>query len=149
VSANPLTAPFTFGNDKFDLLLNKVCSVWKKDSTSTTSYGQPIETYVLLKDDVRCYAEKQSGKELSVPPAPVSETSTAIETWVIFMRPLSVDDPPVELNNHHYLQVKNPGDPTLDPNNALSGAVIFNITDVDNPGLGNHHFEVAATVLRP
>jgi hypothetical protein len=143
------TAPFSFGRDKFDSLLNSACSVWKKDSTSTTSYGQPIETFVKLADDVACYAEKTSGKELSVPPAPVSETSTAIETWMIFMRPLSVDDPPVPLNNHHYLQIKKPGDPTLDPNNALSGAVIFNITDVDDPGLAGHHYEVAATVLRP
>ena len=93
----PVTAPFTFATDRFDLLLNSRCSIWKKDTTGTTSYGQPIETYVLLEDDVACYAEKTSGKELNVPPSPTSETSAGIETWTIFMRPIAVDSPPVPL----------------------------------------------------
>ena len=142
-------APFTFFNDKFDLLLKDRCSIWKKSSTGTTGYGQPIEEFILLQDDVPCYAEKTSGKELNVPPAPTSETSTGIETWMIFIRPISVDSPAVPLSNHHYLQVRHPQDVTLDPNDATSGAVMFDVTDVDDPGLTGHHFEVAATVLRP
>lgn len=133
----------------FDQLLNMRCSVWKKSSAGTTAYNQPIEEFVRLADDVPCYVEQTSGKELNVPPAPTSDTNTGIATYMIFMRPLSVDSPAVPLNNHHYLQVKKPGDETLDPNDANSGAVIYDITNVDNPGLVDHHYEVSATVLEP
>ena len=144
--------PFTFTNDKFALLLNMRCSVWKKSITSTTSYGQPIEQYIKLADEIPCYAEQQTGKELNVPPETSSETSLGIETWVVFMRPLFVNDPevspnPVRLNNHYWLQVKKPGADTIDANDP--SVVLFDITGVDDPGLIGHHFEVAATVTRP
>jgi hypothetical protein len=154
--------PFLFTDDRFDLLMNMRCSVWKKSTTGVTGYGQPIEEFVQLggvlhfrdgdqvvTDDIPCYVEQTSGKELNVPPAPTSETSTGIKTYTIFMRPLSVDEPPVPLSKNHYLQVKKPGNVTLDPNDKNSGAVMFDVTDVDDPGMIGHHYEVAATVLVP
>jgi hypothetical protein len=146
---NPFFVVPPFDNDPFDNLLNRACSIWKKQSTGTNSYGQPIETFVLLVDDVPCFEEQQTGKELNVPPAPASETSLGVKTYLILMRPIKVDSPPVKLNNHHYLQTKDPGDPTLDPNDPNSGAILYNVTDVDNPSQMNHHFQVMATVIEP
>jgi hypothetical protein len=154
MSANPfLGNPFfsvsPFDHDPFDSVLHMRCSVWKKVTTSETGYGQPIERFEMLVDDVPCFVEQQSGKELNVPPAPASETSLGIATYLVFLRPLSVDVPAVPLNNHHFLQVRRPDDWTLDPNDPNSGAVMYNITDVDNPGMLDHHYEVMATVIKP
>jgi hypothetical protein len=154
VSTNPFPGnPFfqvpPFADDPFDLVLNSACSIWKKTSTDNT-YGQPVDTYVLLADDVPCYVEQTSGKELNVPGSGApSETSVGVATFLILLRPIKVDTPPVDLNIHHFLQVKNPGDTNLDPNDKNSGAVMYNVTDVDNPGRMNHHFEATATVIRP
>src|SRR5438045_4014688 len=113
---NPFFQLNPFTGDPFDSLMNRACGIFKKAATSQTSYGQPIETYVILADDVPCFVEQQSGKELNVPPAPASETSLGVKTFLIFMRPIQVDSPSVNLNNHHYLLVKTPGEATLDPN---------------------------------
>src|SRR5438445_147133 len=103
-----------FEGDPFDDLLKDRCSIWKKAATGETPYGQPVERYVPLADDVPCFVEEQSGKELNVPPAPASETSLGVKTFLLFMRPIQVDSPSVNLNNHHFLLVKAVGDTTLD-----------------------------------
>ncbi len=140
---------FTFRKDRFDRYLNMACSVWKKQGTGQTDgYGQEQDpVFVKLADDVACYVEAQTGKELNVPPAPPSETSLGVAQYLVFMRPLQVDDPPIDLNNTHYLTIKRPDTATLDPNDPVSGAVMHNVYFVDNPGYLNHHFEVFTTVV--
>ena len=146
---NPFFQVPPFADDPFDSVMNRVCSIWKKTSTGETSYGQPIESFELLADNVPCFIEQTSRKELNVPPAPASETSVGVATYHIFMRPIQVDNPAVDLSIHHWLQVKKAGQPNLDPNDPNSGALMYNITDVDNPALMDHHFEVTATLIRP
>jgi len=155
VSSNPFpNNPFfpvpPFKNDPFDSLLNRTCSVWKKGPTGfTDQYGQPITTFILLLDNVPCFQESIGGQELNVPPAATSQTSFGVEHWRIFMRPIQVDTPPVDLSLHHYLQVKDFGAPNIDPNDITAGALMHNITFVDNPGQMDHHLEVETTVIRP
>jgi hypothetical protein len=98
---------------------------------------------------VPCFAEKLEGKELNVPPATTSETSFGVAQWRIYMRPIEVDFPAVDLSIHHFLQLKNPGDTDLDPNDPESGVILYNITNVENPALMDHHFEVTATTIEP
>ncbi len=160
MSANPFAGnPFfpvpPFDNDPFDAVMICRAAIYKTGSTGQTdSYGQPINTYELLARDVPCFVESDGGKELNVPPAPTSETSYGIATFLIFMRPIQVDSPPVDLNIHHWLQILDPtevaaGEDYKDPNDPLAGAVLYNITNVDNPAKINHHLEIAATVLEP
>jgi hypothetical protein len=164
VSTNPFpNNPFfrvdPFADDPFDSIMNKVCSIWKKGESGVDGYGQPIYTYTridaTLKSDstvlvdVPCFAEKLEGKELNVPPATTSETSFGVAQWRIYMRPIEVDFPAVDLSIHHFLQLKNPGDTDLDPNDPESGVILYNITNVENPALMDHHFEVTATTIEP
>jgi hypothetical protein len=157
---NPFFSVAPFADDPFDSVLNKVVSIWKKGVSGTDVYGQPIQSYsrvdaTLIADSslvsfVPCFAEKLTGKELNVPPATTSETSFGVSTWRFYMRPIQVDSPPIDLGIHHSLQLKNAaGDADLDPNDPTSGALMYNVTDVDNPGLLNHHFEIEATLIEP
>jgi hypothetical protein len=165
VSTNPFpNNPFfpvdPFADDPFDSIMNKVCWIWKKGSAGVDGYGQPLYTYTrivaylksdgsVFTDDVPCFAEKLSGKELNVPPATTSETSFGVSEWRIYMRPIQVDSPAVDLLLHHFLQVKNSGDADLDPNDPTSGVVLYNITDVEDPALMGHHFEISAATIEP
>ena len=151
---NPFFTVPPFDNDPFDDLLLCRAAIYKQGATGTDAGGQPITEYFELVKDVPCFVESDGGKELNVPPAPPSETSLGIATYTIFMRPLKVDSPAIPLNNHHWLQILSPADVLAhndykDPNDPLQKAVLYNITNVNNPGLLDHHLEIAATVLEP
>jgi len=139
----------------FDGMMVCRAAVYKQGATGQVDAGgQPITEFFELAHDVPCFVRPEGGKELNVPPAPTSETSFGIATYLIFMRPLKVDNPAIPLNIHHYLQILSPAEVRAsadykDPNDPLAGAVLYNITNVNNPGLMDHHLEIAATVLEP
>jgi hypothetical protein len=146
MSANP----FLLAEDPFDSLLNKVCSVWKKGATGQEdNYGNEIQEFDLLLDDVPCYVEQIKGQELNTPPAATSQTSFGVLQYRIYMRPITVDVPAVPLNQHHWLQIRDQGTVNLNPNDSTSGAVMHNITHVEDPGQQGHHLEVETTVILP
>jgi hypothetical protein len=139
----------------FDGMMVCRAAVYKQGATGQVDAGgQPILAYAELVRDVPCFVRPEGGKELNVPPAPSSQTSIGIATYLIFMRPIQVDSPAIALNIHHWLQILSPDDVTdgvdyKDPNDPLAGAVLYNITNVNNPGFMDHHLEIAATVLEP
>lgn len=152
-----LTIPpdITWADQIFDGMMTSRAAVYKQGATGQVDNGgQPITEYFELVKDIACFVRPEGGKELNVPPAPPSETSFGIATYLIFMRPLKVDSPAIPLNNHHWLQILTKaevlaGADYRDPNDPLAGAVLYNITNVNNPGLLDHHYEISATVLEP
>lgn len=148
----------------FDGMMVSRAAIYKQGATGTDAGGQPITEYqrldvtapagIDISQGVPCFVRPEGGKELNVPPAPTSETSFGIATYLIFMRAIKVDSPAIPLNNHHWLQILTQkqvlaGEDYKDPNDPVQHAVLYNITNVNNPGLMDHHLEIAATVLEP
>jgi hypothetical protein len=128
---------------------NLSSSIFIQLATSTIVNG--VVTPVGL---VPCGVRNMKGEELNTPPAPASQTSHGIQEFIIYMRVIQVDSPPVPLNIKHWLQLLSPaqlasGAPLLDPNNPNAGAVMYNITNASDPYQLGHHLEVAATVISP
>lgn len=138
--------------DNFDAILNAKCSIWKKGGSGVfDSYGHESQTFTLLKDNIACSVMPGSGKELQ------TEAAFGIQSYTVFMRPQKVDNPPVDLNIHHWLQINttigldgtsadlvNP--PATDGQQLING---LNITNISNPGLLNHHLEISASLVEP
>lgn len=103
---------------------------------------------------IPCLPKNMKGEELNTPPAPVSQTSHGIQQFLIFMRLVQVDNPAVDLNIKHWLQILSKmqvdaGEDFLNPNDPNAGAVMYNITNISNPAGLDHHLEVNATVIVP
>lgn len=131
----------------FDSFNNISSSTFIQLATSTIVAG--VITPVLL---IPCGVRNLKGEELNTPPAPASQTSHGIQEFLVFMRVIQVDAPPVELNIKHWMQILSQaqianGQSLLDPNDANAGAVMYNITSISDPYLAGHHLEVAATVI--
>ena len=107
-----------------------------------------------IVDEVPCLVRNLKGEELNTPPAPASQTSYGIQEFLVFCRPITVVDTVITLTIRHFLQVHTAnqvkqGASWLDPNDPNAKAVLFNLTNISNPALIDHHFELAATVLTP
>jgi hypothetical protein len=146
----------------FDDMMVSRCAFYRREGT-TDQYGNlvaifeqiDIQTLTGLPLDMApCLARHEKGKKLNTPTATVmttSETSFGLADWVIFMRPVLVDDPPLRVSIEHWLQVLSPADLSAgailaDPNDANSGAIMYEIVDVINPAQMDHHIEIHATV---
>jgi hypothetical protein len=144
-----------WADEAFDGMMVCRAAVYKSGATGQVdAYRQPISTYQMLREDVPCFVKSLGGKELNVPPAPASETSYGIATHLVFMRPIQVDSPPVDLNIHHWLQILSAAEVAAgatysDPNAPNAGAVLYNITNVNDPALWGHHLEISTTVIEP
>jgi len=153
----------SFADSIFDQMMVSQAAVYRQDNV-LDSYGNIVQnaaTYVQLPTNlgdqsvlVPCAVRSFKGEELNTPPAPASQTSHSIQEFLIFMRVIQVDTPLVPLNVKHFLQILTPAQirnnvSLLDPNVKTSGAVLYNITNISNPLLLDHHLEVAATVITP
>lgn len=138
--------------DAFDAILNSRCSIWKKGGSGVfDSYGHESQTFTLLVEDVPCRVTPGGGKELE------TEAAFGIQTYTVFMRPQRVDNPEVDLNIHHWLQINTMTDlngtvidrinpPATDGQQLIAG---LNITNIKNPGFMNHHLEISAKLVEP
>ena len=102
-------------------------------------YGIESQVYTLLVAGVACRVDELQGKELTTAVAFGEQTVT------FFLRPISVDFPPVPLNIHHWIQINLRdgqvlGDP--DPNGTM-----YDIKNVRN--LYGHHLQVETLLLEP
>ena len=124
----------------FDSVLNSAISIWKKGGSGVVDgYGIESQVYTLLVAGVPCRIDDLAGKELTTAVAFGEETIT------FYMRPIQVDDPPIPLNIHHWIQVNvrdtQPlGDP--DPNGTM-----YDIKNIRN--LYGHHLQVETLLLEP
>jgi|SRR5581483_11457929 len=165
--ANALTFPpdITWADSVFDGMMTSGAAVYKQIDTFD-GFNNIVSDYVQIPtvtivngvtktvDLVPCLVRNLKGEELNTPPAPQSQTSHGIQEFLIFMRLIRVDNPPVDLNIKHWLQILSRnqianGESLLDPNDANAGAVLYNITSISNPALLDHHLEVSATVITP
>jgi hypothetical protein len=133
--------------DLFDTLLKDRCSVWKKGSISSVNgYGIVSQSFTLVAQDVPCRVQPGGGRELE------SDVAYGIQQYMFFMRPLQVDDPPVDLTIHHWLQINLQTDMNgnvvmqADPD---ENGKMFDIKNIKNPDLLNHHFEITAELIEP
>lgn len=149
--------------DVFDVAMNSKCSLWKKGASGVNDgYGQQSQIFTLLsmqqKDgngdlqtvdaqDIPCFIKPLTGKELD------SEAAYGVAQFLIFMRPVLVDDPPVPLNIHHWLQINKTTDsagnevPLIDPPDNT--APMYDLTNINDPGYIGHHLEISAKLIEP
>lgn len=152
-----MSSPFldiSWADEVFDGMLASRLAVYRKDQTRD-SYGNVSNVvYTELTRDIPCLVRNLKGEELNTPPAPQSQTSYGVQEFIIYMRLLQVDSPAVALNIRHFFQILTAnqvanGDDYSDPNDPNEKAVLYNITNISNPALMDHHLEVSATVLTP
>ena len=126
--------------DAFDNILNSKISIWKKGGSGVIDgYGIESQVYTLLVANVPCRVDELQGKEL--------DTSVAFgeQTYTFFMRPILLDDPPIPLNLHHWIQINVKHGTFItepDPNGT-----VYDIKNIRN--LYNHHLQVEAMLLEP
>jgi len=168
VSSSGLTFPpdISWADAAFDGMLTSRAAIYKETQAFDSFNNIASSTFIQLPtstvingviqavDLVPCGVRNLKGEELNTPPAPASQTSHGIQEFLIFMRVIQVDNPPVALNIKHFLQILSQaqiaaGQSLLDPNDANAGAVMYNITSISDPYLMGHHLEVAATVISP
>ena len=138
----------------FDDMMVSRAAIYRQDDVLDGYGASSTSTYVELVRDVPCLVRNLKGEELNTPPAPASQTSHGIQEFLIFMRVLTVDTPAVPLSIKHWMQILSQdqvlnGDDYKDLNDPNAGAVKYNITNVSNPVLMDHHLEVSATVITP
>ena len=157
----------SWADARFDEMMTSRLAVWRKDQSpdqynlvSNVVYTRLSCTMVNGKlagqtvDRVPCLDQALKGYELNTPPAPQSETSYGIQTYKVFCRLFTLLDSPAALTIRHFLQVLtkaqvDAGADFPDPNDANAKAVLYNVTDIENPALMDHHLELYATVITP
>ena len=135
--------------DPFDKELNARISIWKKGNSGIfDDYGHQSQILTLLVEDIPARVDPGDGKELQ------TEAVFGIQNYTIFTRPLMVDDPPVPLNIHYWIQVnkyqtqKGVWITLVDPPTS-DNQQLHDIKNVKNPGLIDHHLEIATQLIIP
>lgn len=109
-------------DDQFDSLLNATCSILIKGSAGVDIYNVESQALSPVATDVRCCVSTLTGKEWK------QGKKVSVNTKKIYMRPFP------GLTEHHWIQV---------------GNVIYDITDIENPHLLDHHFEILVEEVKP
>lgn len=135
---------------KIDILFNAVCSIWKKGGTGVvSSYGIESQSFIKLAENIPCCAQPGDGKELD------TAVAFGIQNYLFFMKPVMVDNPPVSLNIHHWLQINGVTGPLGAVVNSLivdepdPTGTMFDILNVKDPMLFGHHLEIQAKLTEP
>lgn len=145
----------------FDGMMTSRAAVYRQDNVEDGYGATSTATFVrinvvmpdgTIQDYVPCLPKSLKGEELNTWPAPVSQTSHGLQQYEVFMRMITVDDPAVDLNIKHWLQILSKkqldaGQDFLDMNDANSGAIKHNVTNISNPAGMGHHLEVTTTVI--
>ena len=129
---------FTFYNDQFDTVMDSSVSVWWKGG-SYDAYGIESQAYTLLVSDVPCRYDMGPGKENT------KDLQSGLQTYTFYMRPIFVDNPPIALNIHHWLQI-NTGRGTFISNPDPLGTM-FDLKNIKN--VADHHLEIEAMLFEP
>lgn len=130
---------------------NAVCSVFKKGGTGIVdSHGFESQAYALLLADIKCYMENGAGKELD------TDAAFGIQYHTFFTPALYIDDPETgtrPLNIHDWLQLNKFTDMNgverivIDPPDP--DGPMFDVVNIKNPGLLNHHWEIETKFIEP
>jgi hypothetical protein len=134
--------------DMFDTVLNSVVSIWKKGGNGVfDGYGIESQALSLLKAEVPAMVQPGEGKELD------TAAAFGIQTFMFFMRPQMVDDPPRRLNIHHWLQINRyttfDGKMVIVVDPPSADGTMYDIENVINPEVFDHHIEVRAKLIEP
>jgi hypothetical protein len=148
--------------DPFDETLISTADVLIRDATGGDGYGLPDTTFQTLMTGVSCLVISGSaaGKQKEFR-AKSKETITFRE---VQMRPWFLDPAPdgsfepyhvfggvtyntTPLTHHHWLLI--PSSAALNQNGEATPGELYDIIDVQNPGMQNHHIEVWCQLVIP
>src|SRR6266542_6586105 len=150
----------SWADEVFDGMMTSRAKIYRKEDTLDRYNNISASTFVAISatmtngpdtgdtvDTVPCLVQNLRGEELNTPPAPASQTSHGIQEFKLFMRILQVDNPTVDLNIKHWMQVLTKSEVEnsvdfKDPNDPNAGAMMYNRTSISNPALQDHHLEV-------
>jgi hypothetical protein len=125
--------------DLFDKVLDSEVSVWKKGTGTVDGYGIESQIFFMIAQGVKCRVDYGAGKELD------TEAAFGVQEFTFYMRPLLVDNPPVRLSIHHWLQINIENKQWVaDPN---PNGTMYDILNVKNRA--GHHFEIDAKLIEP
>ena len=130
--------------DAFDSILDSQISIWKKGGSGVVDgYGIESQVFSLLVAGVPCRVDELQGKELT------NAVAFGEETVTFFLRPIMVDQPPVPLNIHHWIQINSRGvwggEPIVTDPDPLG--TMYDIKNIRN--LYGHHLQVETLLLEP
>ncbi|HJZ76952.1 MAG TPA: hypothetical protein VKE51_34715 [Vicinamibacterales bacterium] len=133
--------------DLFDSLLKDRCSVWKKgDVTTVDAYGIVSQAFTQVAQDISCRIQPGPGKELE------TEAAYGIQQFLFYMRPLLVEMPPVPLTIHYWLQINLTRDLAgniVTQTSPSAVGTMYDIKNIKNPDMLNHHLEILAELVEP
>jgi hypothetical protein len=108
--------------DRFDSLLISTCSILIKGTDGVDVYNVEFQNLTPVATDVRCRVSSLTGREWK------QGKKVSVNTKKIFMRPFT------GLTEHHWIQV---------------GSVVYDILDIENPSLMDHHYEILVEEVKP
>lgn len=108
--------------DRFDSLLISLCSILIKGNGPVDAYNVESQTLSTVATDVRCRVSMLTGREWK------QGKKVSVNTKKIFMRPFT------GLTPHHLIQVED---------------VVYDIIDIENPSLLDHHLEILVEEVKP
>jgi hypothetical protein len=125
-------------DDAFDTVMDSLISVWRKGG-SYDIYGIESQDYTLLLIDVPCRYDPGPGQEER------SHAGFGKQKYKFYTRPLMVDEPPIPLTIHHWLQINNArGTFVLNPEPT---GMMFDVENIKN--VADHHLEIEALLIEP
>jgi hypothetical protein len=148
--------------DPFDETLISSADILIRDASGGDGYGLPDTTFTLLMSAVPCLVTSGGAagkaKELR------AKSKETITYRLVFMRPWYLDPAPDELfdpyhvfngvtyntqtlTHNHWLRV--PSQAVLNENGQPTPGDLYDIVDVENPGMANHHYEVFCQLVLP
>lgn len=143
------------GADPFDSMLNTTLDVLTRNDALGDEYGLGDPTFFPLAFGLPCRVlmgqSVPKGKEMR------GKSNLTITYAKVFMRPWFEDQAPDgsfvpfavvngttyntrPLSHEHWLRI--PSETTLNENGQATPGDLYDITDIDNPGMANHHLEV-------
>ena len=149
------------GQDAFDGQLNTTADVLIRDTASGDKRGMSNPAFITLASGILCRVSEGTGtprgRELR------AKSKIQLDFREVFMRPWFLDPSPdgsyipynvvsgttyntQPLTHDHWLLI--PSASVLNSNSEATPGDMYDITDIDNPGLENHHLEVWAQIVQ-
>jgi hypothetical protein len=150
------------GSDPFDAELVTTLDVMTRDTASGDERGISDPAFTIIATGIPCRVAEgkatQKGKEVR------TKTTVAIAYREVYLRPWFLDPAPngsfvpyavvngityntQPLTHNHWLLI--PSSTARNSNNEPIPGEQYDIVNIDNPGLMNHHLEVACEVVLP
>ena len=149
------------GTDVFDALLNTTADILVRDTSSGDKRGMSSPAFTTVATGILCRVAE--GKEVPRGKEELARSKIAIAYREVFMRPWFLDPSPdgsyipfwvhsgttynkQPLTHDHWLLI--PSATVRNSNNQATPGENYDIFDIDNPGLANHHLEIWSRLVQ-